>query len=450
MIKRILMMLGTWSSLTAAAVAAPSPDAGTAQVQTNASSHAVSAPRAWAAWPSAFAQHGVEISGSMTGLWIGDVAGGMRQGGVYNTLGFLSAQSDLAKLTGWWQGGRAFVNGAWIRGGSVSSSFVGDALVVSNLDGFDSIRLYQAWLEQGFFGDHASLRAGVLSADEEFCGTDGGAMFTSSGFGWNAGIGGNVVNGGPIYYAPGLGVRLEAHPVKGWTVRTGAYDGDSFDSPDGDPDPNQHGLHFRLSRAQGAFLIGEVQHAWNEEGDAAQPGTFRLGAWRHTADFADNLRDAQGGSFAITGLEPANHHGNHGVYGVFEQKLWNESGDAAQGPCFWTRLAAAPADRSAFSWVSEAGVHWTGIVPGRTADMLGVGIVTAYVSPDAQQSVRDANSVDGGGRVVPDFERAVEMGYQVHIGDHWVVTPGVQWVQHPGTTTEIPNAIVSGLRVTRQ
>jgi carbohydrate-selective porin OprB len=81
--------------------------------------------------------------------------------------------------------------------------------------------------------------------------------------------------------------------------------------------------------------------------------------------------------------------------------------------------------------------------------VLAVGVVTAYVSPDAQQGVRDANLRDGGNRVVPDFVRALEAGYQVRVGEHWQVTPGVQWVQHPGTTRETRNAVVAALRVTR-
>jgi porin len=449
MIRRALHVLGACACFTPSIAFA---SGGSNEVRggepPQATAHAASPSSVLSAWAASLAARGVHVGGSMTGLWIGDVAGGAQRGGVVNTLGFLGADADLEQLTGGWHGGRAFVNGAWIRGGSVSTAFVGDALVVSNLDGFDSIRLYQAWLEQGIADGRVSLRAGVLSADEEFCGTDGGALFTNSGFGWEAGIGGNVVNGGPIYFAPGVGLRLEARPARGWAVRTGAYDGDSFDSPDGSPDPNRHGVHFQLTRAQGAFLIGELARTWGEGADR-RPGALKLGAWRHTADFADKLRDAQGGSFELSGLEPAVHHGNHGGFGVLEQTLWSGPSDATRCVCGWLRLAGAPADRSAFSWVSEGGVHWTGLVPGRKADVLAVGVVTAYVSPDAQQGVRDANLRDGGNRVVPDFERALEAGYQVRVGEHWQVTPGVQWVQHPGTTRETRNAVVAALRVTR-
>ena len=348
-----------------------------------------------------------------------------------------------------WPGGHAFVSGAWIQGSSVSSRFVGDALVVSNIDGYDSVRLYEAWIEQGFAGGKASVRAGVLGADDEFCCTDGGSMMTNSAFGWEAGIGANVVNGGPIYDAPGLGVRAQFAPEQGWTLRVGVFDGDSQDSPSGDPAADPHGLTFELNRSQGGFLIGEAVRDWSADAPGHR-GDLKLGAWRHTADFPDELRDAQGRPYAYSGQSPAIHHGNEGGYAVFEQKLWNDPHDTARGIGGWARVAAAPEDRSLFTWVSEGGLRWTGLLPGRPADALGIAAVASFVSPRVRQQVIDANAADGGVRALPDFERVVEAAYEANLGAHWVVTPDVQWVQHPGLAAVTPDAWVAGLRVTRQ
>lgn len=405
--------------------------------------HAVA--RAWTPLSQSLAAHGVTLGGSMAGMWIGDVAGGMKTGGVYNTLGFASVDADLSKLAKGWRGGRAFANVAWIRGGSASWSYVGDALTVSNLDGFDSIRLYDAWLQQSF-GDALSIRAGCVSADEEFGGTEGGAMLTNSAFGWNAGICANVPSGGPIYYAPGLGVRIEATPRAGWTARAGAWDGDTFDSPEGRSSVNAHGVHFELSRAQGAFVLGELARAWHVD-DARGHGTLALGAWRHTALVEDVRLDANGEPFERSGLEPAEHRGTHGAYGVFEQRLWSATPDGARGLGGWARLASAPADRSAFSFVGEAGLCWSGPLARRPSDALALGVVHAEVSHAARREVSDENAVVGGSRALPDYERVLELAYAIALRPHWTVTPDVQWVQHPGTTREIPDAWVAGLRV---
>lgn len=409
--------------------------------------HAAADPAADAATGlrARLAARGVETNASLTGLWIGDVAGGMHRGGVYNSLGVASVDADLGALTGGWHGAHAFANVDWIRGGSASASYIGDALVASNLDGFDSIRLYEAWLEQSFPSERGSLRVGVLGADDEFTGTESGALFTNSAFGWEAGIGANVVNGGPIYFAPALGARLAIEPAAGWQAQAAVYDGDSFDSPDGDPGVNPHGLHFALSRAQGAFLIGQLARNWNDGEDAhGLQGALKAGAWRHTADFPDNRRDALGGSFALTGLDPAVHHGNHGVYGSLEQRLWASPGPHARAVTAWLRVAGAPADRSAYERVFDGGFNGEGLVPGRGDDVLGVAIAQANVSREAARAALEA------GQPAPRHERVIEACWQVHVNAHLRVTPDLQWVQHPGTIGDVPDAWVAGLRVTLQ
>ena len=414
---------------------------------------AVTAPGApaglWGAWRAALGVHGVTTSASLTGMWIGDVSGGVHTGGVAQSLAYAAADADLEKLTGWWKGGHAFANAAFIRGRELSGPFVGDALVASNLEAYGSLRLYDAWIEQSLARGGLSMRLGSMGADEEFCGTSGGSMFTNSAFGWEAGIGANVVNGGPIYFVPALGARVAVNAGDAWHLRLGAYDGDSFDSPGGDPAINAHGVRFDLSRAQGAFLIAEACHEWGGK-EAERPGCAKLGAWRHTADFPDNLRDSRGASFALSGLDPAMHHGNQGVYGALEQKLWNAPRGDERGIFAWTRIAAAPADRSMYSSVMEAGLHWAGPFAGRGRDALGVGFVTANVSPDLGQHVRDANAARGGNAPVPDWERVVEAAWQFRFGEHFTITPDAQWVMHPGTTSSTPNAVVAGLRVSWQ
>lgn len=400
---------------------------------------------------SRWADRGFETNLSMTGLLIGDVAGGIKKGGVYNTLGVASGKCDLEKLTGWWKGGTIFASVYWIRGRSVSYEFVGDALAVSNLDGFDSIRLYDAWIEQSIIKDKMTLRVGSQSADEEFTGTDYGAVFTNSVFGWEAAVGANVVNGGPIYFAPALGVRADYKFNDAWTARVAAYDGDSFDSPTGDPSVNPHGLHFQLCKAQGMISMAQVDHTWNvAEGTAGLPGTLRLGAWDHTADFADNCKDVNGASFIRSGLDPAIHHGNRGWYGSMEQMVWNAGDKHEQGIGLWIRAGSGLRDRSLYEWVSDGGFNWTGAVPARDSDVLGVGVATAYVSRDLIARQNEQQALSGGSDPLPDYERVVETAYQAKLNDHWSVTPTLQWVQHPGTSTATRNAWVPGLRISVQ
>lgn len=391
---------------------------------------------------AALAAHGVTVGTNATALWIGNVAGGIGRGGMLNTLGNLEADADLGRLAGL-QGVQAHASVAWIRGRSATWEYVGDALVVSNLDGFDSIRLYEAWLEREWAAGRLGLRAGVLAADGEFGGSEGGALFTNSGFGWSAGIAANVVNGGPIYWSPALGARAAVRPAAGWTLLAGLWDGDSFDSRAGESRINEHGLHFDLDPAQGRFALAELSRAWHAD-DPGAHGGFRLGAWHHSADFEDQRLDAAGAPIAASGNAPAVHHGNHGAYAVLEQRLWSERADRGQGLSAWGRLAIAPADRSEFWRVGDFGATWTGPLPGRDADVLGLALVNAEVSPAAVLAALDAGAAPA---ERPDHERVLEAIYRVRFGGRFALTPGVQWVFHPGASAAVPDAVVPELRL---
>ena len=102
-----------------------------------------------------------------------------------------------------------------------------------------------------------------------------------------------------------------------------------------------------------------------------------------------------------------------GVVGVAQAKRLQQS------RCWYRRLGS-PCGSSrrprTYSRVSEAGVRWTGLVPGRAQDALGVGWVDAIVSPALRRQVRGANAADGGTRPVPDHEAAFEAAYQMKFG----------------------------------
>ena len=393
------------------------------------------------------AASGITASVELTGLWIGGVAGGLGSGGVFNALGMLSTDVDLARVAGV-VGTRAHGSLALIRGSSASAKYVGDALVVSNVEGLPGLRLYEAWLEKDLVADRLALRAGVVAADGEFCAADCAAPFTNSAFGWSAGIAANVVNGGPVYFAPALGGLVTVRPADGWTLLAGGWDGDSFDSREGDPLVNEHGLHFHLSPSQGTFWISELQHAWNGGEDASgRPGGWKVGAWRHTAQFDDLRFDAAGIPTATSGGEPATHHGNQGGYGLVEQRLWPASGGHSCVSA-WLRAAIAPADRSQLSRVIDGGLAWTGPWRRRPDDVLGFALVDAAVSPSAVHAALDVLAGGGDPGSVPDGERVAEMAYQCRASQRLAVTLGLQWVRHPGTSATIPNALVPEMRFT--
>ncbi|MEI6106306.1 MAG: carbohydrate porin [Opitutae bacterium] len=317
-----------------------------------------------------------------------------------------------------------------LSGEGPSGRFLGDYLAASNLEGYESVRLYSWWLEAS--RNDWSLRAGALLADEEFAGTEAGGNFFNSAFGWPSFISANTVNTGPAFYVAALGLRLEHRWGDTAAWRFGLYDGDTFDSPTGDPTRHPHGLHFELGGEQGWFLITEASYS-----PAGHATRYKVGTWFHTATFEDVRDDAAGNPSAISGQAPRQHGENYGAYASLEHTFAGKSGQAGQVK-FFVRGGIAPANRNAIGWAVDTGLGWTGPIPGRPADVLSLGLTHAEFSPHYSEGIHFADPSSP----VLDFERVIELNYSVKLSDHISLQPDLQFISHPGGTAARHDALV--------
>lgn len=322
-----------------------------------------------------------------------------------------------------------------LTGHGPTERYLGDYLTASNIEGYRSVRLYSWWL-QAVRGEW-SLRGGALLADEEFAGSGVGAHFFNSAFGWPAFISANTVNTGPAFYVAAPGLRLERTWGETAAWRIGVYDGDSFDSPAGDPRVTRHGLHYQLGGAQGWFVITEADLTLTG-------GTTHLkfGAWAHTATFPDLRDDDDGQPFALTGRDPRAHGSNHGTYGVLEHVLAGESGKPGALEAH-LRAGFAPTDRNAIRWALDAGVSWTGPLPGRPADVLALGLAHARFGSSYIDQARLADPA----AAAPDYEQVIELTYAAHLSDRVTVQPDLQFVRHPGGCAALDDAVAVFVRL---
>ncbi len=396
-----------------------------------------------AGWRADLARWGIELSACYTAKTMAVVQGGLRRGAVINGEGVASATLDLERAAGI-AGGRAFASALWLHGSSPSGKLVGDTLGVSNLDGYDSVRLYEVWCEQTVLEGCVGLRAGALLADAEFAGTDTGALFLNSAFGWPAFISANTRNTGPAFYVPAAGVRLRLAPATPWQLQVGVYDGDTFDSLEGDAHGTRHGLHFRVGGQQGWFGIAEATFRTALIG---QPTVLKAGAWRHTAGFPDNYRDESGASFVQSGREPLIHAGTCGVYASAERTL-RQAVAGRPGVAAHVRAGTNPGDRAAYAWVIDAGCNITGLLSRRSDDVFGMGFVHASVSRDLRRRMEDQIAVGAATPADrPDFEQVIELSYRAALSPGWTAQGDVQWVRHAGTTAMYASVLVLGLRL---
>ncbi len=203
-----------------------------------------------------------------------------------------------------------------------------DIYGVSNNVATEDVRLFEAYFDQsiGPFG----IRAGLLSADQEFIIAEHSTVLLNATFGIVAVMPTNV--GGPVYpqATPGVSARVESDVV---TVRAALYDGDRVE---------EHGIPEQLG--EHALVIGEVESHG-----------FKLGAWHHT-----ELGD--------------------GYYGIMSRQVARRLGA-------FTRISIA--DGQAIPLYIDCGIRFGpgGIWKTRKKDFISVGMAFAHSELGAQTAI---------------------------------------------------------------
>jgi porin len=406
--------------------------------------------------PNVFDEVGVKFSLSYVGEALGNVAGGFRRGAIYE--GRLNAAIDLdlqklAQLSGLSFHANVFQE----HGPGLSRNYVGNLLTLSSLEALATTRLYEAWVEQKFFRDKWSIRAGQLAADTEFITTRFSDVFINSTFGWPGINALDLPSGGPSPPLAAVGARLKAELSDKVTVLAAVFDGDpAGPGPDDPQSRNRYGVNFRVNDPP--FGIAELQYAYNLEKNApGLPGTVKLGGWYHAGLFNDQRVSANGLSLADPNAAPvpAQLRGDHGLYAVFEQQIAQFSKeDDARGIGLFVRVAQAPSDRNLVDFYADGGISVIGLWPERPHDKIGLGFAYARISDSARALDRDFQVLAQSNRPVRDHEALLGLSYLAEVRTGWTMHPTLQYVMHPGggyvspagIPTPVRNAVVLGVR----
>ena len=371
---------------------------------------------------------GIDVTYNYTAEYFNVVSGGVSQGSSFNGLLEQKVYLDLEKLGGW-RGAQLHAHAFGIHGKGAGVAHLGDVTSVSNIEALETVRLFELWVEQSLFDGRLKVRVGQLAADSFFV-SETAAQFFNGTFGWPSSTAANMVQGGPAYPLASPGVRVELKPADDITLLAAIYNGSPADpnAPDAQRD-NRHGLKVRFSDPP--LVMGEAQFGYV----AGLPGMFKLGGWYEFSDVSDKLTGAQ-------------VDGNSGVYAVIDQGLWKDP-VSAQAINFLARVSAAPERQNEVSFYSDAGLVFTGFVPGRPNDTIGLAAGYSRVSP----RVRERQRLDGD-PVISDFEAVLELNYSAEIMPGWTVAPDFHYIWHPGGGAENPekpgtaidNTVVVGVR----
>jgi porin len=325
----------------------------------------------------------------------------------------LIAGVDLDGLVGW-HGASAHVyvlNNMGARPNDAAGTLQG----VNNIEvARPRLRLYEAWIEQQFAGDRASLRAGLYNLNSEFYATESSDLLIAPGFGIGTELAATGESGPSIFPMTALAARLEVKLGKAGYVRSavlGAKAG-SLDT--------KGVADFTFPR--GVLFIAEGGY----DGRAR----LSIGAWSYSEKVEDLLEvDAAG--------NPLHKHAQ-GAYVLAEVPLGGgEGGDRFKG---FVRAGVSDGHTSPFHGGWQAGVHIADLF-GKERGEAALGVSQAVLSHH-YRDLLIADKIDAAGEET-QFEGTV--AYPVT--EFFTIQPDLQLVLAPGGDRAKENVVVGTLRL---
>jgi porin len=366
----------------------------------------------WGGYRENLKDKGIDIFGYYEATVLGNPIGGKKKGLAYAGLLDLFVHLDLEKLIGI-KGSSFRISGSWSSGTSLTGDFIGNYFDVSSAFSGDAARLYQLYFEQSLFDDKLDISLGRIATGDDFMTSPIFYDFVSLAFDQNpVSIFFNI----PSFTADPVstwGARAKVSPIREFYGMVGVYDSNLDTGKIGFRDIN-------LAIEGEAFLIGEIGFFLNSDQNSnGLPGSYKFGGYYDSSKFS-TLSDPE-----------LKSRGNYGFYLIMEQMIYRETGDGSdQGLKPFLTFTLAPSDDiNTFPYFFSTGLVYKGLFRGRDNDATSFGLAYGSVSKEIRGQ---------------DFEMLMELTHLFAITPWLSVQPDIQYVIHPGGSSEIPNAFVIG------
>jgi porin len=317
--------------------------------------------------------HAFYLGDSVTNL-----SGGLQKETVY--LGAYGINFLLEPET--WTGGTVYLNGLGMHGQN-PTEFVGDAQTTSNIEASaDTFKLYEAWIQQEFSFEKASLslKAGLYDLNSEFYATPTALIFLNSSFGVGKELSQTGVNGPSIFPTTAPALRARVLSPEGYFIQAAV-----LDAVAGDPE-NPYGTQVRINANEGLLNVSEL--GYSDQKAEGQILNYGVGFWNYTK------------------------LSSNGWY-------FHLSGSLSQDLQAFFRYGRASTETNRFD---------SNLSTGLTFKSFGLAVSTVEDKESHQR------------------ESAYELTYKYSINEETYLQPDLQYIANPNANSEISHAWVGTLR----
>jgi len=278
-------------------------------------------------------------------------------------------------------------------------------------EGANTVKLYQAWLQQTFLDESLSVLVGLYDLNSEFYVTDASSMFIQPTFGIGAELAATGLNGPSVFPVASFAIRIKAATDSGYYLQTATMDGVS-----GDPN-NYQGTHVQFNKGDGALNVIEAGMPLGVA-ERLHDSKLSLGVWRYTARFDDLL-------------DPTVKRISRGYYAMVEKGLHYQPDSNEACINGFVRAGKNDGDTSQFEMSWSAGLVFSSLISGRDQDQLGFAFAQ-------QRNGEKYRATPGNAQVVN--ENSLEMTYRYHAMQGLVLQPMVQYLlNHSSDPTQDKN-----------
>ena len=187
-----------------------------------------------------------------------------------------------------------------------------------------------------------------------------------------------------------------------------------------------------------------LEFGWNPTANGL-PGHYDFGVWYNTSKGSDLYYDVNHDPAGETGLPALQRAGQYGAYFNVMQQVTGDAG--GKGASLFLNISQADRNTAATDRQITAGVEYQGPF-ARPNDMIGFAVGATNANSRYADYIQENNIRTGENVIVGDGNEYVsELFYSWSPIPSIYLRPNLQYILHPGGTSENSNAFVLGLKM---